>query len=115
MARRKANSTESSSKKVSHALSPQQEENELIALAINQAKKQLMEGTASSQIVVHYLKLASSKENLEQQIAEQNLELLKAKTDAIKSAQRSEELYAEAIKAMQSYNYNPTREYDENV
>ena len=108
MPRRKSNVGESASKKVSHALSPQADENEMIALAMEQARKQLMEGTASSQIVVHYLKLASSKENLEQQIAEQQLELLKAKTDAIKSAKRSEELYAEAIKAMQEYNYNPT-------
>ena len=39
------------------ALSPDARENQLIAYATNLAEKQLMEGTASSQVIVHYLKL----------------------------------------------------------
>lgn len=107
MPKKNVKATESRPKKLRPALSPEAEENQMIALAMNQAKKQLLEGTASSQIVVHYLKLASSKEKLEQQIAEQNLELLKAKTEAIQSAKRVEEMYSEAIKAMQEYRYDP--------
>jgi len=78
-------------------------ENQLIALAVNLAEKQLSEGTASSQVMTHYLKLGSSKDKLEKDILERQKELLTAKTDAIKSTQKSEELYQEAIEAMKIY------------
>lgn len=107
MGRRAANHDESTTRKLRPAITPEAEENQMISLAIEQAKKQLMEGTASSQIVCHYLKLASPTEKLSKQIAEQNLELLKAKTEAYKSAKRMEELYEKAINAIQSYAYNP--------
>lgn len=79
----------------------------MIALAVDQAKKQLLEGTASSQIVVHFLKLASTRERLEQEKAQRELELLEAKTEALKSQKRVEELYAKALDAMKSYAYDP--------
>lgn len=91
------------SKKIRPALSPEAQENKMIALAISLAEKQLVEGTASSQIITHYLKLATEKERLEREKLEKENELLKAKTDAIESAKRVEELYAEALKAMRYY------------
>lgn len=78
-------------------------ENQLISLAVNLAEKQLAEGTASSQVITHYLKLGSSKDRLEKEILEGKKELLSAKTDAIKSNQKSEELYQEALDAMKMY------------
>lgn len=85
------------------ALDPEARENQLIALAINLAEKQLMEGTASSQVITHYLKLGSTKERIEKEILEKQKDLITAKTEAIQSAKRIEELYANALDAMRNY------------
>ena len=86
------------------ALTPEARENQLISLAVDLAEKQLQEGTASSQVITHYLKLGSTKEKIEKEILEKQKELISAKTEALKSAKRVEELYESAIKAMRSYN-----------
>lgn len=86
------------------ALTPEARENQLISAAVNLAEKQLLEGTASSQVITHYLKLGSSKERLEKEKLERENELLRAKTEALQSAQRVEELYANALDAMRRYN-----------
>lgn len=90
-------------RKMRPALSPDARENQMISLAVDLAEKQLTEGTASSQVISHYLKLASSKERLEKEILEKQKELMDAKTQAIKSAQKSEELFANAINAFKNY------------
>lgn len=88
------------------AITDEGRENQLITYAINLAEKQLIEGTASSQVITHYLKLGSTKEKLEQEYLKTQLELTKAKTEAIQSAQRVEELYANALDAMRKYSGN---------
>ena len=85
------------------AMTPEERENQLIALAIDAAEKQIREGKASSQIICHYLKLASSKERLEKELLEKQVELAAAKTEMIQSAKRTEELYLNALNAMRSY------------
>ena len=95
--------TISSTRKTKPALSPEARENQLIALAVDLAEKQLMEGTASAQVITHYLKLGTMKEQLEREKLERENELLRVKSEAIQSAQRVEELYANAIEAMRSY------------
>ena len=97
---------ESPPKKQRPALSPEAEENRMIALAVKAAEKQLMDGTASAQVICHYLKLASTKERLEQEKTQRELELLEAKTEALKSQKRMEELFSEAIEAMKGYSYD---------
>lgn len=82
---------------------PEENENNMIALAITEAERRIRNGTASSQIVCHYLKLGSTKERLEKEILEKQRELLEAKTEALKSARRIEELYSDAIRAMSIY------------
>lgn len=89
--------------KIRPALTPEARENQLIALAVDLAEKQLMEGTASSQVITHYLKLGSTKERIEKEILEQQKELISAKTQSLKSMARVEELYSEAISAMKRY------------
>ena len=86
------------------ALTPEARENQLISAAVNLAEKQLLEGTASSQVITHYSKLGSSKERLEKEKLERENELLRARTEALQSAQRVEELYANALDAMRRYN-----------
>ena len=96
----------SSSKSMRPALTPEARENQLISLAVDLAEKQLMEGTASSQVITHYLKLGSTKEKIEREILEQQKELISAKTENLKSARRVEALYEDAIKAMRRYSGN---------
>ena len=78
-------------------------ENQLIALAVDLAEQQLSAGTASSQVIAHYLKLGSTKDRLEKEILEKKKDLLQAQTDSIQSAKKVEELYANALDAMRSY------------
>lgn len=85
------------------ASSPEARENQMIALAIDLAEKQLREGTAASSVITHYLKLGSTKEKIEKEILEKQKDLIEAKTETMKSAKRIEELYNNAINAMRSY------------
>ena len=97
-------------KKRRPATTPEARENQLIALAVDLAEKQLMEGTASSQVITHYLKLGSTKERIEKEILEKQKDLIEAKTEALKSARRVEELYSDAIKAFGIYRGDTTEE-----
>lgn len=85
------------------ALTPEARENQLISLAVDLAERQLQEGTASSQVITHYLKLGSIRERLERERLEEENKLLKAKTEAIQTAQESKTLYEDAIKAFRNY------------
>lgn len=87
-------------------MTPEARENQLISLAIDLAEKQLIEGTASSSVITHYLKLASTREQLEKEKLERENELLVAKTQALESAKRIEELYSNALNAMRIYSGN---------
>jgi sensor histidine kinase YesM len=85
------------------ATTPEARENQLISLAVDLAEKQLAEGTASSQVITHYLKLGSTREKLEKEKLEKENELLKAKTEALQTAKNVEVLYKNALNAMRSY------------
>lgn len=85
------------------ALSPEARENQLVSYAVDLAERQLLDGTASSQVITHYLKLGTMKEKLEREKLEEENKLLKAKTEQIQSQKRIEELYADAISAMKRY------------
>ncbi len=81
-------------------------ESQLIGMAIDLAAKQLSEGTASSQVMTHFLKIGTMRSKLEMEKLQQENKLLEAKTEALASAQRIEELYKEALEAMRSYQGN---------
>lgn len=76
----------------------------MISLAVDLAEKQLLEGTASSQVITHFLKLGSTKAQVEKELLERQRDLAAAKTDSLKSQQKIEELYTEAMAAMRRYN-----------
>lgn len=92
---------------------PEERENQMVALAVDLAEEQLRNGTASSQVITHFLKLGSTKERIEKEILEKQKELIEAKTANLQSAKRVEELYENALKAMRSYQGMP--QDDENV
>lgn len=93
----------SSSRKRRPALSPEARENQLISLAVDLAEKQLQEGTASSQVITHFLKLGSSKAELEREKLAMENELIRAKTESIQSQKKMEEVYLNALNAMKRY------------
>lgn len=94
---------------------PASRENQMIALATDLAEKQLREGTASSQVIVHYLKLGSTKEQLELEKIKKENRLLEAKSEALESAARVEELYTAAIKSFGIYHGDIPPDSDEDV
>ena len=93
-----------SPKKMRPALTPEARENQLISLAVDLAEEQLRDKTASSQVITHFLKLGTTKAELEKEKLAKENELLRAKTESIESQKRIEELYAEALNAMRRYN-----------
>lgn len=96
------------------ATTPEARENQLIALAVDLAEKQLIKGTASSQVVTHYLKLGSTKERIEKEILNEQKKLIQAKTEALQSAKRIEELYGEAMKAFSAYSGKSKKDGEDN-
>jgi len=99
----KTTGTKKELRRMRPALSPEARENQLISLAVDLAERQLMEGTASSQVITHYLKMGSTKERLEKEKLMEENKLLRAKTENLQSMKHIEELYQEAINAMRDY------------
>ena len=95
--------TSRKTRKIRPALTPEAREEQLISLATNLAEQQLIDGTASSQVITHYLKMGSTKERLERKIMEGQANMLSAKAEVLRSEKRVEELYADALKAMRKY------------
>lgn len=91
--------------------SPEARENQLISLAYDVAEERLRNGTATSQEVVHFLRLGSIRERKELELIEEKIKLDTAKTEALKSAKRIEELYLDAINAFRSYSPSVDGEY----
>ena len=95
------------------AQTPEMRELQLIDLATDLAAQQLMDGTASSQVITHFLKLGTTRAQLEKEKLEKETELLKAKTVALESQENIERMYAEAISAMKRYSgYSDDEEDD---
>ena len=82
---------------------PEGEEQRLIALSYALAEKQIIAGTASSQVVTHFLKMGATRERLELEALIEEIKLKKAKVESLESIQRMEALYADALKAMRRY------------
>lgn len=97
----------------SPAMTLEARENQLISAAVDLAERQLLEGTASAQVIVHYLKLGTTKERLEKEKLMEENKLLKAKTESLQSAKRVEELYSNAINAMRAYTGQDDREEED--
>ena len=94
------------------ALTPEARENQLISLAFDRAEQQLIDGTASSQVITHFLKLATVKAELEKEKLIAENEVLRAKAKAIESAEEVKVLYENALKAMRNYaGYGEPDEY----
>lgn len=107
------NTTNGTPRRRRPGLTPEARENQIISDAMDMAEEQIRNRTASSQVLTHFLKLATTKMELEKEKLRSENELLRAKTEAIQSAQQTEELYKNAIKAMQRYSGQGAYEEDE--
>lgn len=85
------------------ASTPEARENQMIALAVDLAEKQLRDGTASPSVITHYLKLGSTREALEKEMLSKKTELVSAQKETLESTKHIEELYSQAIEAMRLY------------
>lgn len=103
MPRKKKTDASGNTQPMRPALTPEARENQMISLAVDLAEQQLRDGTASSQVITHFLKLGSSKERIEKEILEKQKDLVTAKTESIRSQKRSEEVYLNAIEAFKRY------------
>lgn len=113
MARVKSPKPLTTVKEMRPALTPEGREKQLIALAVDLVEQRLRDGTASSQETTHFLKLASQKAKLENERAAAELELMKAKTQAIKDQADMKILYKEAMDAMKVYSGHANEETED--
>lgn len=90
-------------KNVRPGLSLEARENQIIAAAYDLAEKQIMEGTASSQVITHFLKMGSTKERVEKEILEKQAKMMDAKTKSIESESRNAEFYDKVLSAIRNY------------
>lgn len=111
MAKVKAPDSSAPKRKRRPALTTEARENQLISMAFDLAEKQLLDGTASSQLVTQLIKRGSTKERIEMEILEKQRDLIIAKTEVLESQKRVEELYADALDAMKRY--SGQGDYDE--
>lgn len=95
--------TQTELSEITPCIDPKAREAQLIALTMDRVEERIRTGQASSQELVHFLKLASQKEELEREKLRQENELLRAKTAAIKSQEERDQQYAAVIAAMMRY------------
>jgi hypothetical protein len=97
------------------ATSPEQREMQLADAAYDLAEEQISSGTASSQVLTHFLKMGSSRERLEQQRMQHEIELMEVKKEQLEGQKRVEELYVGALEAMRGYQGLPSGDVDGSV
>ena len=78
----------------------------MISLAVNLAEKQLREGSASSQVIVHFLKLGTTRERLEEEKLRHETAVLEAKRDSLTKNGQIQDLMDNALEAFRSYSGN---------
>lgn len=103
MARRKAAESATILPKMRPALNPESREGQLISLAMDRVEERIRNDRASSQELVHFLRLGAEKERLEREKLENENLLLQAKVKALEAQTKNEELYGQVIAAMKRY------------
>lgn len=106
MGKVKVTNSSGSSTPMRPGLTPESRENQMISLAVDLAEQQLRDGTASSQVITHYLKLGSTVARLEKERLVEENKLLRAKAKALEDQGELKQIYADALRAMQRYSGN---------
>lgn len=105
--------TKNSKREYAPARTPEAKVSQLINLAFSLAEKKLKDGTASSQVITHFLDLATERERLQNEKLISDLKVADAKIKHLQSQSTSEEMYRKAIKAFRSYSGTPPDDYDD--
>lgn len=103
------------SERIRPSITDEAMESKLIALAYNEVERRILDHTATSQELVHFLRLGSSKERIEKEILERQKDMIEAKTELMRATKNTEELYENAIRAMQIYGGGGEAPTDEDV
>jgi len=82
----------------------------LIGLAYDLVEERLLNGTATSQETVHFLRMGSAKEQRDAKLEEMQIELMKAKKEALDSQKNIERMLEEGFAAYTSYQSPVTME-----
>ena len=90
-------------KKERKSLDEEVREKTIINKAINMAEEQIDNRTASSQVLVHFLKLGTVMARLELERLENENELLRAKKESIQSQSENKDLLSKVLAAMRLY------------
>lgn len=88
------------------ARTPEAREMEVIAAAYDLAERQIREGTATSQVITHFLRLGTQQAKLEREILIEQKKLISAKTESLESQKNLGKMYEDAIRAMKKYSGN---------
>lgn len=112
MARTTMQTPEPPERRVRKARTPEERQAQLINLAIDEAERQIRDGKATSQLLTHFLKLATVREEVEVERIRGDIELQKAKAEQIAGVQRTEELFKKAVDAFRGYQ-GQEEEFDE--
>jgi hypothetical protein len=82
-------------------------------MAYDLAEKQLKNGDASSQVITHFLKSASTRGRIEELRLTHEIELMKAKKSQIESQEELQNMFKEAITAMGTVRYEEPGDDDD--
>lgn len=103
MVAKRVNAGNSEPRRLRPATTPEAREQQLGSLAFDLAERQLMDGTASAQVITHFLKAVSVREQKELAKIEQDKLLQQAKISQASSANKMETLLEEAMIAFTDY------------
>ena len=85
------------------AMTPEAREQQMIAKAERLAEQKLEDGTASPQIIVHYLRLGTARAAAEMELLKTKNELMQAQAEAVKAQARLETMFQEAVNVFTTY------------
>ena len=89
--------------KLRPALTAESREGQLIALAMDRVDDRIRNNQASSQELVHFLRLGTEKEKLEREKLQNENIMLQAKVKALEAQAKNEELFGRVMAAMKRY------------
>ncbi len=85
------------------ATSTKNREQQIVSYAIDLAEQQILDGTVSTGVHVHFLKLGTEMYKLEQLKVQKEILLITAKADSVEQTSNGNEIAEQAIKALKSY------------
>lgn len=85
---------------------PEEQENIMIGLAMQQAERMLREGNAPVGVVTHFLHLATERERAQVEKVKAEAEMAIAKADYVRMQQKHEQDYQNVVDAFRGYGGN---------